>query len=424
VRRPILTLVATLAVALLPSGCAEEGTVLVSVGDGAVTVEDLERSAALMGEQGLLQGETREGREQLLERTLQIEVLYQAALAAGVDELPDVQAQVEQAVRDVVISNFLRISFTDYGFSEGELFDYYQDHSAELVSPPQANVRHILSKDRAGAEEVLAELEDGADFTLLAVERSEDRMSGMNGGRLPVVRPDNQVLPPQILEAIFSAEVGKPFGPLESRMGWHVLVVDAFSPGRLLSFDEARQRIVLELLAPEEEVRAYYETHRDEFDRPDAVSLRYILVADREQAFGVTRRAEAGEDFGKIARGVSLDAATRDSGGLIPLLYRGRPLPIFAGTEDARVLEEKAFSLSPGQTSEPFELSRGWAVIRVLEFTPGEESSYEEVRTSVQSKLYETRLREAEQEFYDSLVQELDVTRDEQAVEEYLEGAF
>ncbi len=422
--RVITAVIAALVLsAALLAGCGENGTVLVEVGDGAVTVEGLQRTATLLGDQGLTQTGTREGREQLLEKSIQVEVLYQAALAAGVDQLPDVQAQLEQSARDVLISNYLRISFANYGFSEDELFDYYQKHAAELVSPTQANVRHILTDSEAEAAQVLAELRGGADFSQLAAERSKDRMSAVNGGRLPVLYPDNQVLPPYIIQQIFSAKVGQPFGPLQSQMGWHVFVVDAFNPGKPLDFDEAKPQIALELLAPEQDVRAYYDAHLDEFDRPDAVSLRYVLSATRQDAEKVIARAGAGEDLALIAREVSLDAATKDNGGLIPKVYRGRPLPLFAGTPDADIFEQKAFSVRPGGMSEPFELSRGWAVIQVLDFTPGEKSQYENVRAQAQSKLFDTRIRAKEQEFYDALELNLGLKRNEEAISAYLDGS-
>jgi len=421
-RQNITPAVIALSVALLITGCGEEETVLVDIGDGAVTVEGLQRTAALLGNQGLTQAGTRQGREQLLEKTIQVEVLYQAALDAGVDQLPDVQAQLEQAARDVIISNFIRISFTDYGFSEDELYTYYKNHASDLISPTQASVRHILTENEAEARQALSELRGGADFARLASERSIDRMSAVNGGRLPVLYPDNQVLPPHILEALFSAEAGVPLGPLESQMGWHVFVVDAYSPGKPLDFDEARPQIILHLLAPEPDVRAYYDTHRDEFDRPDAVSLRYILSATRSDAERVVTRIKAGEDPGEIAREVSLDAATRDGGGMIPKLYRGNPLPLFAGTGDAQIVEEKAFSLKPDAISEPFELSRGWAVIQVLDFAPGETSDYENVRAQAQSRLFETRVREKEQAFYDALEESLGIKRNEEAIAAYLAG--
>jgi peptidyl-prolyl cis-trans isomerase C len=422
-REKIITAALALSLVVLLAGCGEGGTVLVEVGDGAVTVESLQRTATLLGDQGLTQTGTRQGREQLLDKSIQVEVLYQAALAAGVDELPDVQAQLEQSARDVIISNYLRISFASYGFSDDVLYEYYQNHAAELVSPTQANVRHILTDSEAEAGRVLAELRGGADFSQLAAERSKDRMSAVNDGRLPVLYPDNQVLPPYIIQQIFSAEVGVPFGPLQSQMGWHVFVVDAFNPGKPLDFDEAKPRIVLELLAPEPDVRAYYDAHLDEFDRPDAVSLCYVLSATRQDAERVIARAGAGEDLALVAREVSLDAATRDNGGLIPKVYRGKPLPLFAGTGDGEILEEQAFSIRPGGMSEPFELSRGWAVIQVLDFTPGEKSRYEDVRAQAQSRLFEIRVRIKEQEFYDALEENLGLKRNEEAISAYLDGS-
>jgi hypothetical protein len=99
------------------------------------------------------------------------------------------------------------------------------DSLAEATLPEEGNpcVSHILVETEAEGEELLADLEAGADFATLAVERSVGP-SGPNGGDLGCAPAASYV--PEFAAAVETAEIGVPVGPLQTQFGWHVLVVD------------------------------------------------------------------------------------------------------------------------------------------------------------------------------------------------------
>jgi parvulin-like peptidyl-prolyl isomerase len=91
--------------------------------------------------------------------------------------------------------------------------------------PPleQRSVRHILVETEEEAQDVVAELEDGADFAELAQERSVDTGSGAQGGELGSAPRGAYV--PEFDEAAWDADVDEIVGPIESQFGFHVLQV-------------------------------------------------------------------------------------------------------------------------------------------------------------------------------------------------------
>ncbi|MFA9432107.1 peptidylprolyl isomerase [Egicoccus sp. AB-alg2] len=84
-------------------------------------------------------------------------------------------------------------------------------------------VRHILVETQEEAQEIVDELDDGADFAELAQERSVDPGSGAQGGDLGA-NPRGAYVQ-EFEDAVWSAQVGEVVGPVESQFGFHVLEV-------------------------------------------------------------------------------------------------------------------------------------------------------------------------------------------------------
>jgi len=115
----------------------------------------------------------------------------------------------------------------------------------------------------------------------------------------------------------------------------------------------------------EKQVRAYYEEHRGELNRPEEVRARHILVkvapgadastveAARLRLMAIRASIVAGADFASVARSGSEDASASE-GGDLGYFPRGRMLPEF---------EAAAFALAPGALSEPVRTSVGWHLI-------------------------------------------------------------
>jgi parvulin-like peptidyl-prolyl isomerase len=85
---------------------------------------------------------------------------------------------------------------------------------------------------------------------------------------------------------------------------------------------------------------------------------RHILVETEEEAQTVIERLKAGEDFGDLARELSLDTASGANGGDLGFVPRGRFV---------EPIDKAVFSLPIGEISEPIESQFGWHVIEVLE---------------------------------------------------------
>lgn len=88
------------------------------------------------------------------------------------------------------------------------------------------------------------------------------------------------------------------------------------------------------------------------------VHVQGILVATEEEAQDVVGRLGGGEDFADVALEVSIDQASKESGGDLGWFPEGIKVKEF---------DDVAFGLEPGTLSEPFSTSQGYWVIEVLE---------------------------------------------------------
>lgn len=89
----------------------------------------------------------------------------------------------------------------------------------------------------------------------------------------------------------------------------------------------------------------------------EQVNARHILVDTQEEAEAVIKRIEDGEDFAAVAKELSKDTGSAETGGELGFSAKGSFVPEF---------EDAAFSLPVGELSEPVQSQFGWHVIEVL----------------------------------------------------------
>jgi peptidyl-prolyl cis-trans isomerase D len=122
-------------------------------------------------------------------------------------------------------------------------------------------------------------------------------------------------------------------------------------------------------------LRAYYQEHQQEYQQPEQIRARHILVDTEEQAAAARARIVGGEDFAKVAREVSKDAA--EGGGDLGWFGRGRMVPPF---------EQAAFDATIGEVVGPVKTQFGYHLIQVQEKRAGATSPFEEVRQAVRAR--------------------------------------
>ncbi|HXV75924.1 MAG TPA: peptidylprolyl isomerase [Candidatus Polarisedimenticolaceae bacterium] len=86
----------------------------------------------------------------------------------------------------------------------------------------KARARHILVESAASAENLIKQLESGADFAELA-RRHSSCPSGKEGGDLGEFQPGQMVR--EFDDVVFRREIGKPHGPVKTEFGFHVIEI-------------------------------------------------------------------------------------------------------------------------------------------------------------------------------------------------------
>jgi parvulin-like peptidyl-prolyl isomerase len=105
-------------------------------------------------------------------------------------------------------------------------------HAAYNADPRQFGqicVRHILLLTQDDAKNVMTELQQGADFAATATKETEDQSTAGAGGAIR--NPDGSCptaaqLDPDFAKAALAATPGQATGPVETKLGWHVILVD------------------------------------------------------------------------------------------------------------------------------------------------------------------------------------------------------
>lgn len=121
----------------------------------------------------------------------------------------------------------------------------YNARFKDLAPQTEYNAAHILVADEAKANELLTQLQGGADFAELAKANSTDTGSGANGGDLGWFGLGMMVKPFE--DAVVSAEVGKVAGPVKTDFGYHLILVKETRAAAQPTLDDIRDELAAEI---------------------------------------------------------------------------------------------------------------------------------------------------------------------------------
>jgi peptidyl-prolyl cis-trans isomerase SurA len=143
-----------------------------------------------------------------------------------------------------------------------------------------------------------------------------------------------------------------------------------------------------------EEVRAYYDTHKDEFQREERVFLREItvstqgkqddpvaLAAAQKKAKDLVERARRGERFNELAQANSDSPTAKDGGALDP--YKKGDL--------APAIEAAVWDKERGTVTDPINIGNALLILRVDEHYKAGLASFEEVESQIQNRILDSR---------------------------------
>jgi parvulin-like peptidyl-prolyl isomerase len=236
----------------------------------------------------------------------------------------------------------------------------------------------------------------GSDPVLLALGDEEVHQSDFERYVASVqTRGGGAPLTPEVRRALL-----EPF--LEER----VLVLEARQRGLARAGDgeEKETESVRRLLAQavlsrvsltDDEVDAYCRDHARDFDSPERVKLRQILVPTPNEARDVVRRLK------KDPKSFALLAQTRSRA---PEASTGGMMGVFARGELPAELDNAAFALAAGETSDVVQSPLGYHVLRVEEKVPAREAGLPECRPAARQELLRRKSDSGVREFVRDLM--------------------
>jgi peptidyl-prolyl cis-trans isomerase C len=166
--------------------------------------------------------------------------------------------------------------------------------------------------------------------------------------------------------------------------------------------DETRDRLLAEKWVAEQtrgempssaEARAYFETHRSEFDSPEQAHALQILVSTAAEAKSLLDQIRKGASFEDLAK----------THGTSPDARKGGDLGWFARGTMPKVFDDACFSLKPGQVSGVVQSSYGYHLFKLLGKRPAKKRTLDDVQAEVIRRAYLDKKTRAERQLLDQV---------------------
>jgi parvulin-like peptidyl-prolyl isomerase len=176
--------------------------------------------------------------------------------------------------------------------------------------------------------------------------------------------------------------------------------------------EEARERIELQLISdrvqqqvlPEEppitddQVQAFYDENEGQFEQPETRDVRQLLTktqAEAQDAVDQLERDDSPKTWEKLAEDVSIDEATKSTGGLREGVAQG---------QSEALLDQQIFAAPTDELVGPFGTDAGFYVIQVEGVTPAQTTPVSEATEQIRQQLVSARQQEIATDFQEDFV--------------------
>jgi peptidyl-prolyl cis-trans isomerase C len=236
-----------------------------------VTAQALDQMYDRMDAQTHAQYEKAGGKAAFLDNYVKKRLLVQEALKSGFDKRPEIQTEINAAKENAIFDAYVRDVIGGAVVKETDVRAYYDAHPQDFATPERVHVRHIvITASSSGPhsrtkEQALDVIKDIAvqlrernfaaraitdpqaaarlrvnQFAQLARQYSEDG-SAPSGGDLGFVEKGQ--LDPDFEAAAWALPVGVPSGIVETKYGYHLILVEAKQPPGVAPYDEVKSMI-------------------------------------------------------------------------------------------------------------------------------------------------------------------------------------
>jgi EpsD family peptidyl-prolyl cis-trans isomerase len=141
----------------------------------------------------------------------------------------------------------------------------------------------------------------------------------------------------------------------------------------------------------EEEIRSYYDNHKDQFLVPDSVEIQEIRVKDRKLVEDAQKALKDGKPFGDVASKYSR-SRSRFKGGRAGWAYKGKM---------DSALEKVVLDMEKGAVSGIIEGEKGYLIVKVLDKKAEHYIPFEKSKTKIRRRLFLNKRQEIFNQYFE-----------------------
>ena len=201
--------------------------------------------------------------------------------------------QVRNDLRAQIISEKLFNQVTrDVKVTDAQIEEYYAKNKAQYSQPESREVRHILVKTKAKADDLYDQLKNGADFAALAKKHSEDTGSKANGGKLTISK--GQTVAPFDATAFLLAK-NAISRPVKTEFGYHIIQpLSDTKPAKVTPLKDVKESIKQQLQQTKknEAMTKWVEELKDDYEDKVSYAVGFSPPPDTKRTTGATTATE------------------------------------------------------------------------------------------------------------------------------------
>lgn len=156
----------------------------------------------------------------------------------------DIRNQIEISI---LYDKLMEKVITDVAVTDAQARAYYQENQAMFKDPGGVQIYHILVDSEELAQNIIAKLKQGEDFTRLAAQYSTDPGSKDGGGDVGLVNESTSFVP-EFKQAALALKPGQLHPvPVKSEYGFHIIKAGEKVEPSQVSFEEVKQDLMKQM---------------------------------------------------------------------------------------------------------------------------------------------------------------------------------
>ncbi len=398
----------------------DTNTVLAEVGDIKITSADVQRKLEEIPSYARSNFETKEGQMKLLDRIVKTQLLMKAAIESNYEEKQEIKDKLAESRERILTSEYFKNEMSNPPSPpDSQLQQYYEKHKEEYRTEASVDAAHILVDTQEKAEEIRNLLsKDEISFDEAVKKYSKDEETREVAGRLGNIRKEGYIRgigrSAEFEEAVFSLKIGQISEPIKTRLGWHIIRVDAKEDAGYKSFDSVKSLIAEEMLVTDESIEKEYKENPDKYMSRARCKIKHIQVASEKEAKDIYKQLKAGKQFDTLVETKSTDTASVKQKGSLGYLYKDGYI---RGIGKDANFETAVFALKQGEFSKPIQTKKGWHIVAMEEKSDELLKPISEVKTQIKNKLIRDMKEKSLEDRFDALKKKFKCTIHEDRIQ-------